>query len=125
MSEQTGATADQIEAAAERHYRERGRGIDWDVLAPEGRETWINYAAIGAKYLVPSGAAVLDAAAVAAVARLIAISEYAQALLFLHGSSGMPWADYDGHGTALMEALENPILPHDWEVLRAFVAEAS
>jgi hypothetical protein len=58
-----------------------------------------------------------------AVRRLIEISEAAQALLFLHGSFGMPWADYDGHGTALMNALEDPILPHDWEVLRAFVAE--
>jgi hypothetical protein len=59
-----------------------------------------------------------------AVARLITISELAQALLFCHGAFGMPWKDYDGHGTELMNALENPILPHDWEVLRAFVAES-
>jgi hypothetical protein len=60
-----------------------------------------------------------------AITRLIAISETAQALLFCHGAFGMPWQDYEGFGTALMEALENPLLPHDWQVLRAFVEEAT
>lgn len=52
-----------------------------------------------------------------AVRRLVLISEHAQSILFLEGDFG-----HDTEQTrALTALLDDPILPHDWEVARAFV----
>jgi hypothetical protein len=51
---------------------------------------------------------------------MILISEYAQSILFLEGDFGRDTEQTRG----LIDLLDDPILPHDWEVLRAFVAES-
>ena len=57
-----------------------------------------------------------------AITRIIEISELTQALLFLYGPC-RSWDDEEGYATRLVAALDATTLPHDWDVLRAFVAD--